>query len=360
MKHVDIWMACESGDIEYVKRYVEAGNDIEARNRAKWTPLMLASRSGHADSVRFLIDAGADVEAQDKDGQTALMRTLWDGHEDVVQILIDAGANVETLDHDGRTALMWASWGGHMDVVRTLIDAGANIEAQDKYGWTALVGTSVNGHTNVVQTLINAKADIDVRDSDGFTALMKASANDHADIVKLLLNRGANVEARDKDGWTALAHALKQGLMQIAQHLAPLTIPSPNVPYSGFSLSLFIPRKWDVSVSCYVIALNKLLPIYMERAVKDPAFESMMQRDIEEILGGKSNVDRELLTNKDSTLLTKLIKALCSIDYTERTERSKISESMDSDERMNGRQSRIPASTNTDRNQGEELSEMEL
>ena len=37
----------------------------------------------------------------------------------------------------------------------------------------------------------------------------------------------------------------------------------------------------------------------------------------EKILGGKADEDRKLLTKKDTVLLTKLLKILRSIDYTE-------------------------------------------
>ena len=42
-----------------------------------------------------------------------------------------------------------------------------------------------------------------------------------------------------------------------------------------------------------------------------------MQRDIEEILGGKKEGRRKALTQKDIFLMTKLVKVLRSIDYTE-------------------------------------------
>ena len=47
--------------------------DVNARNKAGLTSLMLAARFGTAENVKVLLDAGADVNARDEDGDTA-----WD------------------------------------------------------------------------------------------------------------------------------------------------------------------------------------------------------------------------------------------------------------------------------------------
>ena len=43
-------------------------------------------------TVKALLEAGAEVDARDKEGKTALMRATEKGHADIVQLLKQAGA----------------------------------------------------------------------------------------------------------------------------------------------------------------------------------------------------------------------------------------------------------------------------
>ena len=68
----------------------------------------------------------------------------------------------------------------------------------------------------------------------------------------------------------------------------------------------------------YAGLVAKTIPLCLERAVEDPMFGCDMQRDVEEILGGKAEENMEPLTDKDKALLSKTLKTLRSIDYTDR------------------------------------------
>ena len=86
-----------------------------------------AVRRGDASELRTLLDAGADVDARDKYGQTALMIAAQRGHADVVRALLAAGA---ALDHTAKyelTAVMRAVINGHVEIVRLLVEAGADL-----------------------------------------------------------------------------------------------------------------------------------------------------------------------------------------------------------------------------------------
>ena len=53
---------------------------------------MWAADFGYTAAVQALLDAGADVNAKDKEGVTALMEAQENGHTEVVEILKKAGA----------------------------------------------------------------------------------------------------------------------------------------------------------------------------------------------------------------------------------------------------------------------------
>jgi ankyrin repeat protein len=97
------------------------------KNNAKRNKKLLdASRDGHLNSVKKLLEAGADVNAKDDYGDTALIGASKNGHTQIVKELIKEGADASAKNDNGYTALTLASMWGHIKVVRELLKAGAN------------------------------------------------------------------------------------------------------------------------------------------------------------------------------------------------------------------------------------------
>ncbi|KAI8513299.1 Unconventional myosin-XVI [Branchiostoma belcheri] len=164
------------GDVQTVRRELQAGRDVNQRIKWIWpwdggTALHLASMNGKTGVVELLIQHGAEVGARDKVGGTALHWASGNGQAGVVKLLIQHGADVGARDEGDRTALHWASVNGHTGVVKLLIQHGADVQARDEDGRTALHWASENGHTGVVELLIQHGADVGARDKGGKTPL---------------------------------------------------------------------------------------------------------------------------------------------------------------------------------------------
>jgi ankyrin repeat protein len=147
-----------------------------------------AALAGRTDTVRKLLAEGADVNWRNAAGWTPLMIAAAEKHLDTVQVLLAAKADPNQRNAYGRTALMFASSYGQLEIVRALLAAGAdpNIVANDTTGWTALVAASVAGHTAVVDALLKGNADPRLLTKEGRRAIDYARANGHADVVRLL------------------------------------------------------------------------------------------------------------------------------------------------------------------------------
>ena len=70
---VSVIPAAERGHVEYVRRVVTTGIDVDHVNRLGWTALLEAVVLGdgggrHQEVVRILLDAGADPSIADRDG----------------------------------------------------------------------------------------------------------------------------------------------------------------------------------------------------------------------------------------------------------------------------------------------------
>jgi ankyrin repeat protein len=58
------------------------------------TPLILAARHGYPQLVEPLLEAGADIDARNKDYNTPLHEAAGHGHLDIVRLLIKRGADL--------------------------------------------------------------------------------------------------------------------------------------------------------------------------------------------------------------------------------------------------------------------------
>jgi ankyrin repeat protein len=103
-----------------VKRLIEKGAKVDARNNHNITPLTQAARLGHLEVVKILIDNGADVNAASKKGWTSLMWSGENGHVEVVRFLLQSGVDKSPKNNRGKTAVEIAEAKGQQEVVKIL------------------------------------------------------------------------------------------------------------------------------------------------------------------------------------------------------------------------------------------------
>ncbi|XP_064625261.1 uncharacterized protein LOC135486420 isoform X3 [Lineus longissimus] len=133
--------------------------NVNAQNRAGYTPIMLASLAQvqidrHKEIVRRLFREGDVNIKASQAGQTALMLAVSHGKKDMVKLLLDCGADINAQDEDGSTALMCASEHGHTDIVKVLLaqpECDPSIVDQD--GSTALAIAMEAGHRDIAVLL---------------------------------------------------------------------------------------------------------------------------------------------------------------------------------------------------------------
>lgn len=125
------WQAATGqGDVEQVRHLLEAGAEVNARDRYGQTALMNAARTGQVELVRLLVERGAALNTTAKYNLTALMLAIINGHTEVAHILIQAGADgsIRGTGAPGfyhKTAYMLAEEREQHEVVGWLKSAGA-------------------------------------------------------------------------------------------------------------------------------------------------------------------------------------------------------------------------------------------
>ena len=109
----DIWTAARIGSTSAIKRHLENGADINAKDgKFGVTPLCWAALLGQTEAVDLLIRNGADVNAGNKDGGRPLHAAAFLGHTETVDLLIQEGADVNARNKKGETPLdsLTAHW----------------------------------------------------------------------------------------------------------------------------------------------------------------------------------------------------------------------------------------------------------
>ena len=229
---VDIWEAAKVGNIESVKQYLDAGGDVDAKDKYEWTGLSWAAAEGQNEIVDLLIAKGADVNAKDYRVRTPLHSAAAHGHKEVAKLLIIHGADVNAKglnplsESSSGTPLHDAAFINHQEIIELLIASGADVNAKTKNGFTPLDVSSESGtagylreqgaksgaefsihiasqlgNIEAVKRHIASGVDVNTKiDTAEWTALHKAALKGQFETAKLLIAEGADVNAK---AWTS-------------------------------------------------------------------------------------------------------------------------------------------------------------
>uniref|UniRef100_A0A671NIW3 Fibronectin type 3 and ankyrin repeat domains protein 1-like n=1 Tax=Sinocyclocheilus anshuiensis TaxID=1608454 RepID=A0A671NIW3_9TELE len=87
--------AVDGGHLPVITYMIQDGCEVDVMDKVSlWTPLMCVSAiSGNAAVASILLQAGADVNIRDKAGKTPLMVAVLNNHVELVKLLLDSGAD---------------------------------------------------------------------------------------------------------------------------------------------------------------------------------------------------------------------------------------------------------------------------
>jgi ankyrin repeat protein len=241
--------AAEMGNFDIVKSLAACGASLEARDKSGCTALHKASPifivisdgseclgikkaqvkeptkeiyeniwNGRNKVAQFLIEAGVDVNARDRKGNTPLMRC----HENILKLLLNHNADVNAVNQNGSTALILAALFGSLPSTRLLIEKGANVNAIDNDGDTPLLvaagmfAAAMKEQSAVVKLLVENGANVNAVNKKGETPLsrivrVRVNGMPQYDVIEFLVDKGANVNKSDSNGNTPLEQATASG-----------------------------------------------------------------------------------------------------------------------------------------------------
>ncbi|MBK5303803.1 MULTISPECIES: ankyrin repeat domain-containing protein [Gammaproteobacteria] len=154
--------AAVAGDIPTLKRYIDAGFDVNAKGTGvpalgiEGSPAINgAAASGQCAALDFLLAAGAKADLKEKRvGDTPLSSAAQKGAPRCVRSLLAKGARVDIrTEAGGDTPLILAAYYGHLEVAKLLVEHGASLKLKNKDGDTPYRAAVVMGNNQVAQYL---------------------------------------------------------------------------------------------------------------------------------------------------------------------------------------------------------------
>jgi len=204
--------AAAAGQAAVIKKLLEAGADIEAKDAHNATPLGAAVMARKLDAMKTLIEAGADTKATTQHG-SLLTTSITYYFEDGFKYLLEKNPGAD-FDEPLREAV----WRGYNGMIAEMLKAGATPE-KTELGMELLLHAIDRDSLALVKELAERGVDINAQNNGGGTALHHAAYRNRPDIAIYLLERGADYSLKNNDGKTARELATDHGHHAIANRL---------------------------------------------------------------------------------------------------------------------------------------------
>ncbi|XP_054879673.1 histone-lysine N-methyltransferase EHMT2 isoform X5 [Poeciliopsis prolifica] len=315
-----LYPAAKQGEVQRVLLMLMEGIDPtyqpESQNRR--SALHAAAQRGLLEVCYMLIQAGAQVDAKDKDLRTPLLEAVINNHVDVARYLIQNGACVYHIEEDGYTGLHHAAKLGNLEIVNMLLETGqVDVNAQDNGGWTPIIWAAEHKHVQVIKSLLNRGADVSIKDKELNVCLHWAAYAGNIDIAELVLNSGCSLSSVNMHGDTPLHIAAREGYLECVTLFlsrgadidimnregdTPLSLARPDTPVW---VSLQINRKLRRGIANRLIRTERIIcsdvaqgyeniPIPCVNAVDDEGCPSDYKYVSENCETSAMNIDRNI------------------------------------------------------------------
>jgi ankyrin repeat protein/TPR repeat protein len=262
---MNLFEAVENNNIEEVRKFLESGADVNAKDEDGNSPLHLVAEKGNKEIAELFIfkcaDINADVNAVNENTETPLHKAAFYGKKKIVELLISHGADINARDKEERTPIVktcmnplgklrddynpdydpdydpgfgtpnaegWSNDYYPMDnfekeakeiIAKLLIAKGANVNTRDNRSFSPLHHASFEDLEAVAEMLIANGADVQAKNWRSETPLHLGVEEGQWRVTNLLISKGADVNAKDKAEITPLLLAVDKRHKEIAELL---------------------------------------------------------------------------------------------------------------------------------------------
>ncbi|KAI9643767.1 hypothetical protein NHQ30_007116 [Ciborinia camelliae] len=211
---------------DFLRRLINAGADLETKDRYSDTPLANASIVGNLDFLKLLISKGAKVNDISTAGMygVALHRACAFSKLESVKLLVNKGADIDLHHNIVGSPLLCACGGGSskLDIIKFLVEEqNADINAKVNVARTIMGQACLSSDISTMEYLVYHKGDLSVTSCAGVPPIFMARfrLGDALEMVEKLIEFGAKVSAdtKDKINNTVLSYAVLSGSIDLVE-----------------------------------------------------------------------------------------------------------------------------------------------
>lgn len=131
VKNDSLVLAAKTNNMALTKELLNK-NNLNSRDGAGNTILMIAAEKGYKELVEYLISKGSDIDAMNSVGQTALCNSVFFGKNPIAKFLIDEHADINKTDTRFRLPpLVAAVRSNNLEMGGVLLARGADVNKTD-------------------------------------------------------------------------------------------------------------------------------------------------------------------------------------------------------------------------------------
>ena len=197
-KTEELLEAVKEGNLEKVTELLDAGVNINRKNKKGWTALRLACERRHLEIMKLLLDRKANPNTMDLLHTLIFNKPFWsvtERHTEAVKLLLDHGCNpnVKYLKY---SVLRWATIEGYTEVVKLLLEYGGKYSGKDKYGYTPFLSAVIHERIDDIKVFLEHGVDPNIKNKKchNYTPLHYVAKFGSKELIKLLLEYGADKE----------------------------------------------------------------------------------------------------------------------------------------------------------------------
>lgn len=200
--------------------------DIQDKNGN--IPLHYAMKYSNKTIIKDLIEAGSDINRKNKAGYNALHLSVYSKDLDVVKLVVEAGANLNTVTKIGESSLHLASNFQLAQIVEYLVNKGADVNLQDiENEFTPLMYAVRNNDHTIADILFESDILINLQDLYGNSALHYAIIEDNFELsIKILDRKDVNVNVYNSNGKIPLHNLLIKNIQGLDNLVKKIIVKS--------------------------------------------------------------------------------------------------------------------------------------
>ena len=172
--------------INHLKDLLFKGEQVNAKDKLGYTPLMYAAAWAGPNEMKFLIEMGAHIDDRDNSGDTAMFKAVkWVKPQNVF-FLADRGVDLNSTGYANYTPLVAAlnDW-NIMQSSKARTDT-SKLRARNRASYERDIARKENGLREIINYLVAKNVDPTIKDSRGRDAITHSQGTEFEALIKVL------------------------------------------------------------------------------------------------------------------------------------------------------------------------------